>query len=86
MWRVLFVGSFLMLTGCVGGGLPKAIPAPIPEALPPNMYLTQVPIPKPAPKKAKAKAEPQALVCPPIPEVKPAPPHHWYDHLKFWKS
>lgn len=93
MFKVLplLTGS-LLLAGCAGMDSKNLFmdtssvrPPPLPIADMPQSPPRTVPKPN---IKIKREAAPPPLPtprpAPPAVEVKP--PHHWYDHLKFWQN
>lgn len=84
---LLSVSSILLvLGGCAGMDGPPSIIMEQSASRPPPLPIA---VPK-APLKAKAKREAVPVPTPrPVPDAPPvvqAPPHKWYDHLKFWQK
>lgn len=83
---LLFVGS-LFLAGCAGMDGKPSILLDTSTSRPPPLPIAEAPVKAP---KAKAKREvvptPAPKPVPVAPPVEEKPPHHWWDHLKFWQK
>ena len=82
----LVIGG-LLLTGCAGMGEKPNLFMETSTSRPPPLPIADIPGKVQAPKaKAKREVTPPPIPIPrPAPPVEVKPPHHWYDHLKFWQ-
>jgi hypothetical protein len=86
----LVIGG-LLLAGCAGMDSKANLFMDTSTVRPPPLPVADMPPPKTIPKpnlKIKREAVPVPIPRPvPVaPPVVQEPPHHWYDHLKFWQK